>query len=161
MTKSVVRAFGAVVLAATVALSFATPADAGQTSTLLKARVSRHSDGPFKSKIDVNAQPQGKRNTYLKVKNRTGATQEATLTEHREDVFVGYETKFLRDGVNVTSHVHGSGYIFTVPPEGSRLFRMKTTHDGHSLGDNELRLVVEDVAQRKTVARVWMDRNLP
>jgi hypothetical protein len=162
MAKSVATALGAVVLAATVALSFATPAGAGETSTLLKARVSKHSDGPFKSRVEIDVQfePGNKGNAYLKVKNLTGATQEANLTEHKGDFF-GYETKFLRNGVNVTTHVRGSGYEFTVPAEGSVLFRAKAVHDGQTKGHNELRFVVKDVALRKAIANLWMDRNLP
>jgi hypothetical protein len=161
-TKSAASAFGAIVLAATVALSFASPAEAGQTSTLLKAKVSKRIDGRFKQhvEIDVQGEPGDKGNAYLKVKNRTGATQEANLTEHKGD-FDGYTTKFFRNDVNITTHVRGSGYEFTVPPGGSTLFRAKAKHDGFSLGVNELRFVVKDVALRKSIANVDMDFNHP
>jgi hypothetical protein len=147
-------ALGVCVAAAMGVVALATPADAGETSTLLRAKVSKNIDGPFRENLHARLAPNSKKNFYFKVNNRTDDETEATLTEDGDDI--GYATKFYRGDTNITTHVRGGGYDFFIAANGSSLYRIKATR-GNDLGINRLQMKVQDVALRYATAKLLLN----
>ena len=115
-------AFGAFVVGV-LAFALAGPADAGGDSLLLNAKVSKHLDGPYKGQIEATIDPGDAKNLYLKVKNRTGTSQAAELTDSGDPP--PYSAKFFKGSKNITDEVQGLGYEFNVAADGVKKFRMR------------------------------------
>ena len=132
MARLLKSALVAVVVAGLLSVALAAPADAGgEPSTLVRMKIARNANGPFKTQVHINLDLGHTKNAYLKVKSISGADEPTSL-------FDGYDATevtqryFTKNGVEITDAVIDSGYTFDVKAGKLKVFRLRLKRTGDS-----------------------------
>ena len=99
-------------------------AQAAPPEAVVKAKIAKQPDGPFKDAVRLNLADGQAKNAYLKVKSLTGETEAAEMTSQEpNDLRVKF---FKNNGDNITDEVlTGPGYTFNVKGDSPKRFRMR------------------------------------
>ena len=118
------RIVAAAACAVAAVLVSAVPADAGGSGRI-KARIAKHSDGPYVEQVLKILESGQSKRFYIKVKNNT-PDQPFDVNMVYGTADADYKVKYFRfDGTNITAAVTDTGYEFHLEPQQVRRFQLK------------------------------------